>query len=342
MRVMNTLYVRGHQARVGLQKDALVVSDPGTGWRRIPLAALEGVVILGNAQMSTQALARCVECGVRVCALRRGGKLRFLVGGPVGGNVHLRLAQLRCSEDTIARAALSRTIVAGKLQNYRLLLGRWASDAKCDHRDALRVLRGRVSDRLKALPSADTGDSIRGVEGDGTRWYLEGLAIHLADQATEFRYSGRTRRPPRDPVNALLSFTYSLLLAEIVGALNAVGLDPQIGFLHSVRSGRSSLGLDVLEEFRPAIADRFTVRLLKLQVLRESHFLRTIGGACFLTDEGRAIFLKEYESFKDEEVRHAAIGRRVPRWALPQIQATLMARHLRGDLPTYAPYLMES
>ncbi|MGH9199381.1 MAG: CRISPR-associated endonuclease Cas1, partial [Acidimicrobiia bacterium] len=170
---------------------------------------------------------------------------------------------------------------------------------------------------------------------------LQGLAAHLADQAPDFRYSARTRRPPRDPVNAVLSFTYALVLTEIIGALDSVGLDPQIGFLHGVRSGRPSLGLDVLEEFRPALADRFTVRLLKLRVLRDSHFVRTLGGACYLTDEGRGILLKEYESFKDDEVPHRLLGRRVPRWTLPQIQATLMARHLRGDLPSYPPYLME-
>lgn len=342
MRVMNTLYVRGHEARVGLQKDALIVSDPEAGWKRVPLAALEGVVILGNAQISTQALARCVENNIRVCALRRGGKLRFAVGGPVGGNVHLRVAQFRQYENSATRYSLSRIIVAGKLQNYRLLLKRWAWDAGCTDRDTLEVLHERVTDRLRTLPTAVTGDGIRGVEGDGTRWYLQGLAIHLADQEPEFQYSGRTRRPPRDPVNTLLSFTYSLLLTEITGALNSIGLDPQIGYLHGVRSGRSSLALDVLEEFRPAFADRFTVKLLKLKVLQDSHFVRTMGGACYLTDEGRGVFLREYESFKDEEVHHQVLDRRIPRWALPQVQATLMARHLRGDLPVYAPYLMES
>jgi CRISPR-associated protein Cas1 len=341
MRVMNTLYVRSHKAHIGLQKDALMVSDPETGWRRVPLAALEGVVLLGNGQISTQALARCVESNIRVCALRRGGKLRFAVGGPVGGNVHLRVAQLRRHDDPAARAVLSRTIVAGKLQNYRLLLRRWSWDARSTDKDTLQMLQERITDRLSSLSTAATGDAIRGVEGEGTRWYLQGLALHLSDQAPEFRYSGRTRRPPRDPVNALLSFAYSLLLGEIIGALDSVGLDPQIGFLHGVRSGRPSLALDILEEFRPAIADRFAIRLVKLKVLRDSHFVRTLGGACYLNDEGRGIVLKEYESFKDEETPHRLLGRRVPRWSLPQIQATLMARHIRGDISAYAPYILQ-
>lgn len=339
---MNTLYVRSHEARIGVQKDALIITDPQTGWRRIPLAALEGVVILGNGQISTQALAKCVENNVRVCVLRRGGGLRFAVGGPASGNVHLRVAQLRCYEDVLAKAVLSRTIVAGKLQNCRLLLKRWASDAEGADKATLNLLEQRVADRLATLLDATSGASIRGVEGDGTRWYLQGLAVHLADQEPEFRYSGRTRRPPRDPVNALLSFAYALLLTEIVGAVNAIGLDPQIGFLHDVRSGRPSLGLDLLEEFRPAFGDRFAVRLLKLGILHGSHFVRTLGGACYLTDEGRDIFLKEYESFKDEEVYHPVLDRRLPRWMLAPVQATLLARHLRGDLPAYPPFLMKS
>jgi CRISPR-associated protein Cas1 len=154
MRVMNTLYVRGHKAHVGLERDALVVSDPDTGWTRVPLAALEGVVLLGNGQISTQALARCVEGNIRVCALRRGGKLRFAVGGPVGGNVHLRVAQLRCHDDPLARAALSRTIVAGKLQNYRLRLKRWSWDARPSEKKALQMLHERITDRLSGLPTA--------------------------------------------------------------------------------------------------------------------------------------------------------------------------------------------
>lgn len=342
MRVMNTLYVRGHQAHIGVQKDALLVSDPDTGWRRVPLAALESIVLLGNGQISTQALTKCVERNIRVCSVRRGGKLSFVLGGPVSGNVHLRVAQLHQHDDPAIRAALSRTIVAGKLQNYRRLLKRWAWDAPHGNRETLDLLHQRVTDRLSTLPTAVSGDAIRGVEGDGTRWYLEGLAVHLSDQVREFRYSGRTRRPPRDPVNALLSFTYSLLLTEIVGALETVGLDPQIGFLHGVRSGRPSLALDILEEFRPAIADRFVVRLLKLKILRESHFTSTLGGACYLSDDGRTIVLKEYENSKDETVSHRVLGRQVPRWTLPQIQATLMARHIRGDLPAYAPFLTEA
>ena len=340
MRVLSTLYVRDHRASVGLQKGALLVSGPD-GKTRVPLNALEGVVMLGAGQITTEAMARCVERNIRVCSLRRNGKVRFVVGGPTSGNVHLRVAQLRAATDVASCLALARTFVAGKLQNYRLLLQRWSWDASGLDRDQIVNQQQAIEDRLRALPNARDGDAIRGMEGDGTRRYFKGVAVHLSREHEAFRYVGRSRRPPRDPVNALLSFTYALVLTEITGALESVGLDPQIGFLHGLRPGRPSLSLDLLEEFRPTTADRFALRMITLHRVREMHFISTIGGAWYLTDDGRQIVLEGYEEFKDEEVAHRLLGKRVPRWSLPAIQATLLARHLRGDLSSYPPHLLE-
>lgn len=341
MRVLNTLYVQGHRTSVGLQKDALMVRDPVAGSSRVPLEAIEGVVLLGNGQISSQALARCAQRKIRVCSVNRGGKVRFIVGGPVSGNVHLRMAQLRAHDEASSRASLSRSFVAGKLQNCRSAIRRWSWDAVDGSTAELQRLWQRVGDRLVSLQHADSGDSIRGVEGDGTRWYFAAMGVHLRHQPPGFRYSIRTRRPPRDPVNALLSFSYGLLLTEVAGALETVGLDPQIGYLHGVRPGRPSLALDLLEELRPCMADRLSVRLLNLRLLREAHFTRTPGGACYLSEEGRRLFLAERERFKDEEVVHRLLDRSVPRWTIPQLQATLLARHLRGDLLVYPPFVSE-
>lgn len=282
MRVLNTLYVRGHRARVGLQKGSLVVSEDG-GWR---------------------------------------------------------IAQMQAAMDPATCAAIARTIVAGKLQNYRLMVRRWYWDARGKDQEALDILQRRIEDRLRALPSAKSGDAIRGIEGDGTRWYLKAVSLYPSGGPAAFHYVGRSRRPPRDPTNALLSFLYALVLAEITGALESVGLDPQIGFLHGVRSGRPSLSLDLLEEFRPSVVDRLALRLVKLGRLREAHFVSTVGGACYLSDKGREAVIADYERFKDEEVVHRLLHRRIPRWSPPQVQATLLARHLRGDLPGYPPYLL--
>lgn len=339
MRLLSTLFVHDHRARVGLQKHALVVSN-GEVKTRIPLETLDGVVLLGGGQVTCEAIAACVERGVRLAALRRNGKLRFAVGGPVSGNVHLRVAQVQAATDPRHVIALARWFVAGKLQNYRRLLAIWASDATPGDRAYLRRQEAAIATRLDALANADDGDRIRGIEGDATRRYFKGLATQIASTGSGLYFAGRSRRPPRDPVNALLSFLYGLVLTELIGALDAVGLDPQVGFLHGVRSGRPSLALDLLEEFRPAVADRLAVRLIGRRQIRGEHFQITPGGGCLLTDEGRRAVLGAYEAFKDAEVPHLLLDRMVPRWSLPMLQATLLARHLRGDIQAYPPFVL--
>lgn len=341
MRVLRTLYIQDHYAKVSLQKRALMVTS-GSTKTRVPLEALDGVFLLGGAQVTTDAIAACAKKGVRLASLQRNGKLRFAVGGPVSGNVHLRVAQVTAASQPLTVAAFARWIVAGKLQNYRRLLIRWSWDARGILRSNLAEQAEAIACRLDGLAGVTDGNKIRGIEGDASRRYFRGLASQLASTGAGLYFSGRNRRPPRDPVNAMLSFLYSLVLAELVGALDAVGLDPQVGYLHGVRSGRPSLALDLLEEFRPATADRLAVRLIRRRQIRGEHFLVTPGGACYLTDEGRTLLINAYEAFKDEEVPHALLGRNIPRWSLPTVQATLAARYLRGDIPAYPPFVMEA
>jgi CRISPR-associated protein Cas1 len=237
----------------------------------------------------------------------------------------------------------ARTSRAGSSQGScrtRRLLQRWAWDASTPQRRALRRFAGLIETRVERVAQAEGGDRIRGYEGDGARIYFRGLGIHLVGTGCPLAFDRRTRRPPRDPVNAALSFAYGLLLSEVTGAVEALGLDPQVGFLHGVRPGRPSLALDLLEELRPTVADRFVVGLFTRRMLSEIHFVTTTGGACYLTDGGRQTFFEAYETFKSSEVPHALLGRSVPRAALPVVQATLMTRHLRGDLPAYPPYVM--
>jgi CRISPR-associated protein Cas1 len=337
VRVLSILYVTEHRSTVRIAKGNVVVSRPD-GAIRVPIESLEAVVLFGG-QVTTDALAKCVEHGVRVTGLRRSGRVRFSVSGATSGNVLLRVAQHRAASDESATAAIARSIVAGKLQNYRNLLHRWAWDARPPERSMLLVQREVLAERIRGLSGLVDGDRIRGIEGDGTRRYFKGLAVHLGDRAGVGRFLLRTRRPPRDPVNALLSFLYALVQAELVGAIDAVGLDPQVGFLHGLRSGRASLALDLLEELRPAVADRLAVRLIHRRQLRLEHFTANGAGAWYLADEGRRLVLQAYEEAKDAEVEHRLLGRGLPAWTLPTVQATLLARHLRGDLPAYAPFV---
>ena len=314
----------------------MVKQEAGT--TRIPLAGIDALVLLGSGQVTTDALAACVKRGVRVASLRRSGALRFVVGGPMSGNVHLRVAQHSAVLSEEHSLAIARAVVAAKLQSSRKMLLRWSRDAHSpDHRQQLQQRAEMVAERIARVPGAGSGDHLRGLEGDAARIYFRGLGQHLADVG--LRFNSRTRRPPRDPVNALMSFSYGLLTAEIIGSINAVGLDHQLGFLHRPRSGRPSLALDLAEELRP-LTDRFTVALLKRRQLDEGHFVRTPGGAVYLSDEGRDTVLKSWESHKETLIPHKILRRPVERWALPTIQATLLARHLRGDLPLYPPFVL--
>ena len=336
---MTAVYVTDHRARIGLERNALVLVGSDRRRLRVPMNEIDTVVLASNAQISTAAMAACVDRGVRVTALRRNGAVRFSVVGGTNGNVLLRVAQVRHADDPERAAALARTIVAGKLRNSGAMLRRWASDARRTPAKRLSSLAEQVDSRVSALSRARGGDAIRGVEGDVARTYFKGMGIHLEDRIAELEFTVRSRRPPRDPVNAALGFAYGLVAGEVRGAIEAVGLDPQIGFLHGLRPGRPSLALDLVEELRPIVADRLVVRSFARRQLSRRDFMTAAGGACYFTDDGRKKFLGLYDADRDRVVHHRLLDREVRRAALPLVQAMLMARHLRGDLPTYAPYV---
>ncbi len=339
MRLLNNLYVTDHRARLSLQHGSLIVVRGDGARSRIPLEGLEGVVLVGHAQMTSEAIAACASRRIRVASLQANGRVRYALSGGLSGNVHLRMAQYRAAHDPGRCLSIARWIVAGKLQNARRMLRRWAWDASLGRRHRLERLEAAIADRLSGLPEVRDGDTARGFEGEATRLYFEGLREHLTGAGCELAFEARSRRPPRDPVNAALSFVYGLLLTEIAGALEVIGLDPQVGYLHGVRPGRPSLALDLMEEFRPAHADRFVVGLVTHRALVAEDFVATTGGACYLSEAGRRKVIETYEAYKMEEATHTLLARDVPRGALPMIQAILMARHLRGDLLAYPPFI---
>ena len=337
MRYLSTVYVRDHRAQVRHRRGSLLVSSP-EGSQRIPLEAIDSVVMLGSGQITTQALEACVQRGVRVIALKMSGAVRFVVGAPTGGNVHLRMSLYRAVADAAHSLTLSKAIVAAKLQNSRKVVDRWSRDEK-DPAAALRLAAcvEQISDRIPRLGEVDTADLVRGIEGDAARAYFGAVAQVLSK--SDLRFSLRTRRPPRDPVNAMLGFCYGLLVTEYIGAVESVGLDYQMGFFHRPRSGRPSLALDLAEELR-ALTDRFVVSLIRRQQVGPDCFVSTPGGGVYMSDEGRTSLIKAWEAHKEEEISHSILDRRIGRWALPSVQATLLARHLRGDLPAYPPYVL--
>ncbi len=337
MRYLSTVYVRNHRARVRHRRGALVVSSP-EGSQRVPLEAVDALVVLGGAQITTQALDACVRRGVRVAALQMSGAVRFVVNGPTSGNVHLRTAQFDAVMDDKRSLAVAKAIVAAKLQNSGRVVGRWSRDENNPPEAERLAARGvQIRERIARLAGADTADHVRGVEGDAARIYFR--AVGQAVASSDLEFAGRTRRPPRDPVNALLGFCYGMLVTECIGAAESVGLDYQMGFLHRPRAGRPSLSLDLAEEFR-ALTDRFVVSLVRRRQIGPGDFDRTPGGGVYLSDGGRTRLIKAWEAHKEKEISHQLLGRPVERWALPSVQATLLARHLRGDLPAYPPFVL--
>lgn len=337
MKTLNVLYVTSHRARIAARKGSLVVTDPERGKQRVPTERLEALVLLGHAELTSAAMTECVQRDIRVTALTRNGRVRYCVSGATGGNVTLRTQQLAISSDAARSAALARALVAGKLQNARTMINRWISDAPHAARRGLIEQRDPITRALHALPAATDPERIRGIEGDGSRRYFRAVTIALSQ--TPFPFQIRSRRPPLDPPNAVLSFVYGLVHSELIGATEALGLDPQVGFLHRLRPGRASLALDLAEELRPTHADRFSIRLLRRKELDpETDFQGHPGGACHLTDTGRKKVLERYESFRESEEHHQLLDKPIPRWSLPHVQSTLMARHLRGDLPAYPPH----
>jgi len=269
---------------------------------------------------------------------RRSGAVRFLVNGATTGNVHLRTALFEAVMDDSRSLDLARVIVAAKLQNSRRVVGRWSRDEK-DAAGSKRLAERseQIRQRVARLMDATTGDHVRGIEGDAARIYFRALEQVVA--TAELEFSSRPRRPPRDPVNAMLSFCYGLVVTECTGALESVGLDFQMGFFHRPRAGRPSLALDLAEELR-ALTDRFVVSLVRRRQLGRTSFDYTPGGGVYLSDEARTALIEAWEDHKETEVPHRVLGRSVGRWAIPSIQATLLARHLRGDLPAYPPFVL--
>lgn len=337
MQLKGTLYVTDHRARIRIHRGSLLVEQPMRS-ERVPIEAVEGVVLTGRAEISNDAMGELVRHGIRVVALSRTGRLRFSIGGATSGNVHLRLAQFQASADPAETARMSRWIVAAKLQNCRRSIQRWSWDAQGDVRSVMEHEARAIGDRIGDLGGTLDGDKIRGIEGDGTRRYFRCLALHLERGDDAMNFVRRSRRPPRDPANAVLSFMYGIVLGEVVGAVDSIGLDPQVGFLHRPRSRRPSLALDLLEELRPSVADRFSTTVLSRRQIRLEHF-QVVGSGCYLTDEGRGILLSLYDTYRASEIDHPVLGRPIGRWMLPTVQATLLARYLRGDLPAYPPFV---
>ncbi len=339
--LLNTLYVQTQGAVLHVDHDALTITVERELKLRLPLMRLTGIVVFGRVTITPFLIQRCADDGRSVVWLNRNGRYKARVEGQMRGNVLLRRAQHLALSDTRRALAIARQIVAAKLQNSRYVLLRSARDATtAEDREALSAAAGRIATAIPLLANARALDELRGMEGDAARAYFGVFGHHIRGDRERFGMDGRTRRPPRDRVNATISFLYALLRNECAAALESVGLDPQVGFLHALRPGRPALALDLMEEFRPLIADRLAITLINRKQLQADHFADMPGGAVHLSDDGRKVVLQAYQERKEEEISHRMLEEKLPLGLVPYIQARLLARHLRGDLDAYPPFLM--
>lgn len=337
---LNTLYVTTPNAYLRLDNDTLRVEVERETRLRVPLHHISAVVCLGEVLVTPPAMWALAEAGKTLVLLDRNGRFKARLEGPVSGNVLLRLAQQAAYKQPDTCLALARGFVAGKLQNSRNLLVRAARETEDpEEREALGQTATHLANQLKKLPNATDLDTLRGQEGEAARVYFEALNLVVKPNLrTQFALNARTRRPPLDPFNALLSFLYSLLMNDCRSALESVGLDPQVGFLHAVRPGRAALALDLMEEFRPLFADRLALTLINRAQLQAPDFERQPAGAVLLTPEGRKTVLVAYQERKQEALHHPLADRSVPVGLIPQLQARILARVVRGDVSTYLPF----
>ncbi len=337
---LNTLFVTTQGAYLSKDGETVVVKEEQKVKLRLPIHTIGGIVCFGNVSVSPFLMGFCAEKDVSVSFLSEYGRFLARVQGPTSGNVLLRKEQFRRSEDASASAEIARSVLIGKLANSRTVLQR----ALRDHgdrlkRESLQQAVFLIGTALRRLPKESALDKLRGIEGDTARIYFDVFDHLIVAQKKDFSFNGRNRRPPMDNVNCLLSFLYTMLAHDVRSALESVGLDPQVGFLHRDRPGRPGLALDMMEEFRPFLADRVALSLINLARVNKKGFTRTETGAVLMNDETRKTLLVAYQQRKQDEIMHPFLKEKVTIGLLFHIQALLLARFLRGDLDAYPSFI---
>lgn len=338
-RLLNTLYINKPDRYLSLDGENIVLSCEGKELGRVPLHNLEQIVTFGHAGTSPALMGKCAHDGISLVFMSRNGNFLARVEGEVKGNVLLRREQYRISDNPERSFKIAQNFILAKLFNSRWVLERTMRDHALRIDIELFQQKSRyLQASIESAATADNSDTIRGIEGEAATVYFSVFDHMILQQKEDFQFRRRTRRPPLDRVNALLSFAYSMMTAQCAASLEAVGLDPYVGFLHTDRPGRRSLALDVIEEMR-AYCDRFVLTLINKRYINAGHFDIREDGAVKLTEEGRRIFIEHWQKRKYEEIIHPYLGEKIEWGMLPYVQALLLARYIRGDLDAYPPFL---
>ncbi len=344
-KLLNTLYVTTEDAYLSKDGTNAVVSIKGQERFRIPIQNVESICTFGYQGASPSLMKLCSEHGVSLNFFSATGAFIARIQGPVNGNVLLRTKQYAIANDANAALKYATRFISAKIFNSRVALRRFVRDhSQSPGVNVVSVCADILSSKVYATKSVKDLNELRGVEGDAAAIYFKALPYLLINQTKDFVFDGRNRRPPLDAVNAMLSFGYTLLASDCTSALEGVGLDPTVGFLHALRPGRYSLALDLIEEFRAYLVDRFVISLINNRQIRLSDFIIHSSKGDYpvmMNDDGRKKFLTAWQSRKKDEITHPFLSEKTYIGLLPHIQAMLLARHMRGDLDDYPPFLVK-
>jgi CRISPR-associated protein Cas1 len=341
---LNTLYVVTEGAYLHREGQAILIQIDGNVAARLPMHMIDSIACFGRVMVSPQLMEACAEGQIPLNFMSAAGRLLARIDTPGSGGVRLKRAQFRRADDMLFRMAFTRAVVAGKVQNARGNLLRTARDLPDDRAadaEALRSAATYLANGLLQLEQADSLEQMRGLEGDAARLYFENFARMTPGAPTELQFSKRTRRPPLDPINALLSLFYSILTHDCTAALACAGLDPSVGFFHEERPGRPSLALDLMEEFRAFLVDRFVITLVNRRQVGADDFITRPGGAVELKDAARKRLIAAYQERKQEKRIHPYLNQEAPLGRFPVLQARILARNIRGDIDHYVPVVFK-
>ncbi len=338
---LNTLYITSDDAYLHKERETFIVEVNGTKAFQAPVHSIENIVCFGFKALTPQVMAFCAENNVGISYLTETGKFLARVYGAQKGNVLLRKAQYIISDNEYESLKIAKPIIAAKVSNYRHLLLRHQRNHPDNLPDEIALSADTLGNRLNNIKQAETLDELRGYEGECANVYFGVLSHLITSQQDDFSFIKRSKRPPLDPANALLSFLYAILANDVRSALETVGLDPQVGFLHQLRPGRPSLALDIMEEFRAYLGDRVMLNLINLRQVAIKDFEIRESGEVRMSDKARKELLTAYQKRKQEEITHPFLGEKMTIGLLPHIQAQLLARYIRGDMDTYPPFYLK-
>lgn len=338
-KLLNTLYITTPDAYLSKDDLNVVMSVKQIETFRIPIINIEHIVTFGYMGVSPGLMRLCAENGVALTFMSPSGKFLGHFQGPIKGNVLLRKQQYKLAEQEDFALHLSKLFIAGKIKNYRTILMRAIRDNGSNSN--IEEMAKLLEHRKRKVLETDNFDVLRGLEGDAANAYFSVFKHLMLNKNEYFKFTGRNRRPPKDAVNAMLSFVYTLIASETAAALESVGLDPYVGFLHTLRPGRRSLALDVMEEFRAYLGDRLVLSLINRGQISPNDFIAQGEEGITMTDEGRKTLLTAWQNRKKDCIMHPYLNEKIPIGLLPYAQSQLLARYLRGDLDDYPVFLIK-